>query len=150
VREIVGDQNQAVNLRRRRDQDVRVIDDRALLAKSREDLCGSNHDLIAQGEHNVALAQPIEGLDLAKGIFRLQATKDLVPGNDRELKPMVANQILLSLTLAGEIPPLDDLRKRIAVEKKRPRGHSGWRRKNRLRSSAISSTSAMSSSESPA
>jgi hypothetical protein len=109
VREVVADQDEVVHLRRRGDQDVPVIDDRTLLAESREDRCSSNDNLLAQGKHNAVLAQLIEGLDLAEGIFRPQATKDLVAGNDRELKPMVANQILLSLTLGGDVPPLDDL-----------------------------------------
>jgi hypothetical protein len=108
MREIVGNQDEVVHQRRCRDQDISIIDDRALSTESREDPCSLNHDLIAQGKHDAVLAPLIEGLDLAESILRHQAAKDLVAGDDGELEPLVKAEILLGLTLCGEVAPFND------------------------------------------
>jgi hypothetical protein len=64
-------------------------------------------------------------LDLGRGILRFQTAKDLVTGDDRELKALVKAQVFLSLSLCGEVPALDDFGQRIGIEKRRPSGHSG-------------------------
>ena len=123
--EIVGHENKAVNEGGGCNQDVGITDDLASLPQYREDIGGPRDDLITQGEHYAAPALPLERLDLCKGILRLQTAKDLVAGNDRELKALVKAQVFLSVALCGEVPALDDFGERVGIEKRGLNRHPG-------------------------
>jgi hypothetical protein len=113
--QIVSDQDQILDKRRGCDEDIGIANSGPPLAQKSIDLGGLDHDLIVQREHQALLALALESQNLAGGILRLQATKDLVSGNDRELKSLVLAQVLLSPALYREIPPLDDFGKRVRI-----------------------------------
>lgn len=147
--EAARDEGEIVDDRGRCDQDIGIADDRALPFEQTIDLSGFDDNFVVQGQNDALGTLPIEREGLLNGILRLEATKNLVAGDNGELEPSMVGQIDLRVPLHVDIPPLDDFREDVRVEQSGGNGHSGSSRENRLRSRAMASTSATSSSESP-